>query len=500
MNLNLKRRDFLSMLSAGAASTALPGASASSEDKKRPNFIVIFADDLGYGDIEGFGNQQIKYQTPALKRMASEGVKLTQVYVPVPYCAPSRASLLTGRYPFRNGVVHNPCPDAGVNNIGLPESEITIAEALKPAGYATSCIGKWHLGHRRRFLPTNQGFDEYFGILYSNDMRPVQLVENETVYEYPAYQPTLTQRYTKRALDFIQRSHDAEKPFFLYLPHAMPHKPLAASEEFYSPKTPNDLYADVIRELDWSVDQVLDKVKQLGIDENTLILFLSDNGPWYGGDSGGLRGMKAHTWDGGLRVPFIAHWPGKIPSGTVHNTPAGTIDVFPTLLKLAGVDVPADREIDGVDIMPLLNGTNTDNPHEFLFALKGENLAMVRSGPWKLHLRSPGNPANRDDDWIDPRGPDGVTLLAQFEQSRPSEYPGTTAGVEPKSMMLFNLDKDPAETRDVSGAHPKVVERLKTYADKILSNWPKFETPDHFEGGLKRVKGGRMDFFEEYNQ
>lgn len=498
MHLNLNRRDFIGMMSSGMASAALPDAKIAGEKHKRPNFIVIFADDLGYGDIEGFGNHELKYQTPALRRMAAEGVKLTQVYVPVPYCAPSRASLLTGRYPFRNGVVHNPCPDAGVNNIGLPESEITIAEALKPAGYATSCIGKWHLGHRRRFLPTNQGFDEYFGILYSNDMRPVQLIENESVYEYPVYQPTLTRRYTERALDFIQRNHDNDKPFFLYLPHAMPHKPLAASEDFYTPETPNDLYADVIRELDWSIDQILDKVKQLGIDEDTLILFLSDNGPWYGGDTGGFRGMKAFTWDGGLRVPFIARWPGKIPAGTAHNTPAGSIDVFPTLLKLAGVECPSDREIDGVDIMPLLSGSNTAAPHEYLFALKGENLAMVRSGPWKLHLRSPGNLPNRGEDWVDPRGPDGVTLVAQFEQARPSNYPGETDGVEPKPMMLFNLESDPAETRDVSADHPEVVKRLKAYADEILSNWPKFESPDRFEGGLRRVKGGRMDFFDEY--
>ncbi|MBI1390346.1 MAG: sulfatase-like hydrolase/transferase [bacterium] len=501
MNLHANnRRDFIRTLGAGLAAAAFSNGNAYSQNAKRPNFIIILADDLGYGDIEGFGNSKIGYHTPALNRLASEGVKLTQVYVPVPYCAPSRASLLTGRYPFRNGVVHNPCPDAGVNNIGLPESEITIAEALKPAGYATCCIGKWHLGHRRRFLPTNQGFDEYFGILYSNDMRPVQLVENESVYEYPVYQPTLTRRYTERALDFIQRSHDAGDPFFLYLPHAMPHKPLAASEEFYTPETPDDLYADVIRELDWSVDRILEKVKSLGIDDDTMILFLSDNGPWYGGDTGGLRGMKALTWDGGLRVPFIGRWPGKIPAGSVQDAPAGTIDVFPTILKLAGVKLPHDREIDGVDIMPLLTGENTGAPHEYLFALKGVNLAMVRSGPWKLHLHSPGGIPNRGDDWIDPRGPDGVTLVAQFEQARPSEYPGKTAGVDPKPMILFNLDRDPAETRDVSSEHPDVVQRMKAYADKILANWPEFERPDQFEGGLRRVTGGRMDFFEEYNQ
>ncbi|MBD3266849.1 sulfatase-like hydrolase/transferase, partial [bacterium] len=278
MKKPIGRRNFLKMAGSAISSAALLQNRAFGQPAKKPNIIVIFADDLGYGDIEGFGSEKLPYQTPHLRRMASQGVKLSQVYVPVPYCAPSRATLLTGRYPFRHGMVHNPAPDAGINSIGLDPSEITIADALKKTGYATSCIGKWHLGHKPKYLPTRQGFDEYYGILYSNDMRPVQLVENEEVVEYPVIQPTLTKRYTERALNFIERSHEEEKPFFLYLPHAMPHKPLAASLDFYTPETKDDLYADVIRELDWSVGQILDKIKELNIDEDTFVMFLSDNG------------------------------------------------------------------------------------------------------------------------------------------------------------------------------------------------------------------------------
>ncbi|GAF81426.1 unnamed protein product, partial [marine sediment metagenome] len=313
------------------AGAILPGSPAWSRTNTKTNFILIFADDLGYGDISGFGLKQSPFETPNLDRMAAEGAKLTSFYVPTPYCAPSRATILTGRYPFRNGVPFNPAPDSGINDVGLPHSEITIAEALKDAGYTSTCIGKWHLGHTFHYLPRRQGFDEYFGILYSNDMRPVQLVENEKVVEYPVIQATLTKRYTQRALDFIERSFRRNRPFFLYLPHAMPHKPLAASEDFYTPDTPDDLYADVIRELDWSVGQILDKIKKLGLDSNTLVLFTSDNGPSYGGSTGGLRGMKGRTWEGGIRVPMIARWPGRIPAGNVNHSPAGSIDVFPTI-------------------------------------------------------------------------------------------------------------------------------------------------------------------------
>ncbi len=493
MDRNLSRRDFLGFMAGGIAASMLHNKTTWSGIRKKPNFVLIFADDLGYGDIRGFGLKESPVETPNLDRMAAEGAKLTSFYVPTPYCAPSRATILTGRYPFRNGVVHNPTPDMGINQVGLPNSEITIAEALKEAGYASICIGKWHLGHTMKFLPRRQGFDEYYGILYSNDMRPVQLVENEKVVEFPVVQATLTKRYTDRALDFIERSAKAERPFFLYLPHAMPHKPLAASEDFYTPETPGDLYADVIRELDFSVGRVFDKLKQLGLDDDTLVIFTSDNGPWYGGSTGGLRGMKARTWEGGLRVPMIARWPGKIPAGVVNNSPAGTIDILPTILKAAGVGIPSDRVIDGRNIWPLLTDAGAESPHEALFAMHGTNLMTVRSGKWRLHVRPPAPAPNRGDDWVDPRGPDGVTILAPYEQARPSQYPGVIGGDGPKNMILFDIEADPAEQHDLSKQHPDVVEHLKAIYDKTFAQVPKFEPPKRFKN-LRRIKGGDLNY------
>jgi uncharacterized sulfatase len=313
--------------------------------------------------------------------------------------------------------------------------------------------------------------------------------------EYPVIQATLTKRYTQRALDFIERCSKRNRPFFLYLPHAMPHKPLAASEDFYTPETPDDLYADVIRELDWSVGQILDKLKQLGLDDNTLVMFTSDNGPWYGGSTGGLRGMKAKTWEGGLRVPMIARWPGKIPAGIVNNSIAGTIDIFPTILKIAGVPVAKSRItiIDGKDIWPLLTSANAKSPHEAIFGMQGTNLTTIRSGKWRLHVRSPGRPPKRGNDWVDPRGPDGVTIIAPYEQARPSAYPGVIGGDEPKDMMLFDIEADPAEQHDVSKNHHDVVIRLKALYDKTLAQIPKFERPKRFKQ-LRRIRGGDLSY------
>lgn len=490
MDENINRRHFLKFITGSLAATMLPCGSSSGAASTKPNFILIFADDLGYGDIRGFGPKETSVETPNLERMAAEGAKLTSFYVPTPYCAPSRATILTGRYPFRNGVVYNPAPDAGINEVGLPLSEITIAEALNGSGYVSMCIGKWHLGHTPEYLPRRQGFDEYYGILYSNDMRPVQLVENEKVVEYPVVQATLTKRYTERALQFIENSVKSSRPFFLYLAHAMPHKPLAASEDFYTPQTPDDLYADVIRELDFSIGRVFEKLRQLGIDKDTFVIFTSDNGPWYGGSTGGLRGMKSKTWEGGLRVPMIARWPGRIPAGLINDSLAGTIDVLPTILNMAGVDIPKDRVIDGKDLWPLLTSPGAGNLHEAIFGMQGANLATLRSGKWRLHVRSPGpEPKRQEERWVDPRGPDGVTLLAPYEQAQPSAYPGVIGGDGPKNMMLFDIEADPSEQHDVSGQNPDVVERLKAIYDKTLAEVPKFKPPKSF-GGLRRIKGG----------
>ena len=475
-----------------AFATALLGG-AQEAPRQRPNFVLIFADDLGYGDLSSYG--ATAHRTPHLDRMAEEGVRLTDFYVPMPFCGPSRATLLTGRYPFRTGLIVNPTPDRGRNDIGLPPSEITIAEALKPLGYATAAIGKWHLGHVARYLPRTQGFDEYYGILYSNDMRPVQLVENETVAQYPVLQSELTRDYTDRAIDFIQRNQD--QPFFLYLPHAMPHKPLAASEDFYTPETPGDLYSDVMRELDWSVGRILATLRERGLDERTFVFFTSDNGATFGGWNGGLRAMKASTFDGGLRVPAIARWPGTIPPGRVLDQVAASIDIFPTIVKAAGAELPQDRVIDGRDLLPLLADRTDESPHEAIYAQGGEQLRLIRSGHWKLHVRAPRPGFRCLSDaagWKDFRGPDGLTIIAQFEQADPTDCPGVQTGPDPKPMMLFDMRTDRAEQRDVAASHPEVVARLKAAFDRIDA-----QAPREFPGGassptLLRLQGGALRY------
>jgi uncharacterized sulfatase len=473
---------------------------------EKPNVILIFADDLGYGDVGCF-NEACPFKTPHIDRMATEGARLTSFYVPTPFCAPSRGTILTGRYPFRHSVVRNPAPDAGESNFGLPASEVTIAEILKPLGYATAAIGKWHLGHKEQWLPRTQGFDEYFGILYSNDMFPVQLVRNESVVEYPVVQATLTERYTDRALRFIEENKD--RPFFLYLAHAMPHKPLATSDHFYAPETRDDLYADVIAELDDSVGRVLAKVKELALDDRTLVIFTSDNGPWYGGSTGGLRGMKGKTWEGGLRVPLIARMPGVIPPGVVNSSLAGTIDILPTVCRLAGVERPEENVIDGRDVLPLLQSAMAPSPHEAIYGMQGGSLATIRSGRWKLHVRSPGPsqfvnlPQEELAHWIDPRRPDGVALLAPYEQAKPNQHPGLTTGDNPKSGMLFDLESDPAEGRDVAANHPDVVKRLSELFAAMETQVPDFPAPNSdylfkFTPGqgrpLMRLIGGELRY------
>ena len=479
MTLTNRRQFLFSGLAAGASAAG-----------RSPNFIIILADDLGYGDLKCFGSST--NETPNLDRMAAEGVRFTDCYVPMPYCAPSRASLLTGRYPFRHGMWSNPAPDSGVD-IGLALSEITLAEALKPRGYASICIGKWHLGHTPEFLPRRQGFDEYYGIPYSNDMRPVQIVHNEEVVQYPVIQGHITRDYTRRALDFIGRNKN--NPFLLYLAHAMPHKPLAASEEFYSRK-PGGLYADVIRELDWSVGQVLGRLKELQLERDTVVVFLSDNGPWYGGSTGSFRGMKARPWEGGIRVPMIAQWPGRIPAGLVSKEICGIIDIFPTLCGLADVKLPADRVIDGKDILPLMTKPGAVSPHEAIYAMSGAKLHIIRSGKWKLHVRTPGASTSIDagPEWVDPRGPDGLTLIAPFEQARPSQYPGTQSGDAPKAMMLFDLAKDPSEQHDVAASNPEVVKRLYGMFEKLDVQVPDFPPIRPKWQGLRDIKGGDLKY------
>ncbi len=503
MQRKFSRREILSAVSSAAVAasgaTALSSFASASTRKQTgrpPNVVLIYADDLGYGDLSCYG--ATAHKTPRLDRMAAEGVRFTNAFVPTPYCAPSRCSLLTGRYPFRSGMVFNPAPDAGINSVGLPAEELTIAELLKKKGYATKCIGKWHLGHTEKFLPRTQGFDEYYGILYSNDMRPVQIIENDRVATYPVNQTTITRGYTNKAIDFIKRNQ--KKPFFLYLPHAMPHKPLAASEEFYTPETPHDLYSDVIRELDYECGRLFDTLKSLNLDSNTLVIFASDNGPWFGGNTAGLRGMKGSSFDGGLKVPFIARWPGHIPEGKTCQELIGVIDVLPTVCERAGVRVPDDRTIDGRDIWPLMTGEQEKTPHEALYSMSGAALATVRSGKWKLHVQQP-TPGfaymepEKAKDWIDPRGPDGVTLLGQFEQPDPSHYPGLRTGDAARPMMLFDMENDPGEQHDVSAKNAQVVTQLKTLFDKMNAQVPTINQPErHGAGGVQRLTGGSLQY------
>ena len=458
----------LLLLLAAVLSKAAPPAD-------RPNVVIILADDLGYGDLGCYGHP--KFKTPHIDRLAAAGARLTQFNCPAPYCAPTRASLMTGRYPFRCGMPENPAPDGqrgSENDLHLPASEITLAQLFKGAGYATGMVGKWHLGHAKpEWLPTHRGFDEYLGIPYSNDMRPVQLIEGDQRVEYPLVQANVTQRYTDRAIDFLKRNRSHS--FFLYLAHAMPHKPLAASEKFYK-KSGAGLYADVMAELDWSVGQVLTTLSELGLDEKTLVIFTSDNGAYFGGSTGGLRGMKASSYEGGFRVPCIARWPGKIPAGHINHSLAVMMDLFSTTLKAAHIAPPAGRVIDGRDIIPLFTSAAA-SPHDAILGQLGSNLLTIRDARWKLHVLPGQDPRAKLRDsgahWVDPRAPDGVTILAPFEQYKPSDHPGLTTGVAPAPMQLFDLQADPSEQHDVSAAHPETVARLRQLYDELTKDAPK---------------------------
>ena len=435
--------------------TSCTSKGSNSEKEQKPNVVIILADDLGYGDISCFGKPN--YKTPNIDNLAEHGVSCTGFYVPTPYCAPSRASLLTGRFPLRHGLIKNPTPDAGINDIGINADEITLGNVFQEAGYRTKCIGKWHLGHKPEYFPVKHGFDEYYGILYSNDMRPVQIVENMDTVEYPVDQRLLTQKYTRKAIEFITANKD--KPFFLHLCHAMPHKPLAASEMFYTPETPYDLYADVIRELDWSVGEIMNTLKSLKILDNTIVIFMSDNGPWYGGSTGGFKGMKATTWEGGIRVPFIISYPEVLPENLKVEVPCWSPDLFPTLLSLTNVSNTSQNILDGKDITEILKGNQT--VHDPVFSMHNNQLMSVRKGDWKLFVHNPGYFKKIDlSKWKNSRAPDGKTILAPKEQATPAQYPGIIPTKTENDIQLYNLRNDPTESNDLSNVNPEKVKEL----------------------------------------
>jgi arylsulfatase A-like enzyme len=416
-----------------------------------PNIVLIYCDDLGYADVGCFGAKG--WKTPNLDQMAQEGVRCTDFHTAAAVCSASRAALLTGCYPQRVGILGALGPNA---KHGIADSEKLLPELLKKQGYATAIFGKWHLGHHPEFLPLRHGFDKYFGLPYSNDMwpnhptsktyPPLPLIDGETTIETNPDQSQLTTWYTERAVKFIEEHR--KEPFFVYVPHNMPHVPLFVSDKFKG-KSEQGLYGDVIMEIDWSVGQILATLKRLNLDDNTLVMFSSDNGPWlsYGshaGSAGIYREGKGTTWEGGQREPFIARWPGKIPAGKTCDEFCATIDIMPTCVKLAGGSVPDDRIIDGKDIWPLLTEAGAKSPHDVFYYYWDTGLDAIRSGEWKLHF------------------PHAYRSLqgAPGKDGMPNGY------VQAKTeLALYNLQSDPSEKTNVAAEHPDVVARLQKLAE-----------------------------------
>jgi arylsulfatase A-like enzyme len=435
-----------------------PLATIAAQPERRPNVVIIYADDLGWGDLGCYGHPTIR--TPHLDRMAAEGMRFTEFYSAAEVCTPSRAALLTGRYPIRSGMCHDQFRVLRARSLGrLPDDEVTLAELLKARGYATTVIGKWHLGewsNNPDGHPTRHGFDHVFGIPHSNDMNPTSatpkgatsrldqdpawwnaaLYRGREVVERPADQTTLTARYAAEACQFIRDRK--QQPFFLYFAHTFPHVPLFASKRFRE-KSAAGLYGDVVEELDWSVGEVLGTLRREGLAENTLVFFSSDNGPWLimgqaGGSAGLLRDGKGSTWEGGMRVPGIAWWPGRIPAGVVQHEMSATMDLFVTCAKLAGAEPPSDRPIDGVDIAPLLLNRGPIERGVYVY-YRGSTLYAARLGPWKAHfITRPGYGA---------------------EQPASHDPP-----------LLFHLRRDPSEKYNVAAQNPAVVAEIAAAVER----------------------------------
>jgi arylsulfatase A-like enzyme len=422
----------------------------------KPNIVLIFIDDMGYADIGPFGNAQVR--TPNLDKFASEGMKFTSFYA-TPVCSMSRACMMTGCYNVRVSIPGVLFPR---HDIGLNPDEITLAEIVKQKGYATCAIGKWHLGHHPKFLPTRQGFDHYFGLPYSNDMGasrkanpPLPLFNDEKVIETEPDQSQLTRRYTEETVQFI-RAHQAG-PFFVYLPHTMIHAPLAASAAFKD-KSKLGFLGDAIEEIDWSVGQIMATLKELKLDDNTLVIFTSDNGPAHR-PAPPFRGNKGTSFEGGVREPCIMRWPGKIPAGTTCPQIAGNIDMLPTFAKLIGVEPPTDRVIDGRDITSLMFNPKAGPVRDTHLYFGGNKLAAIRQGDWKLFLNTPGDATQAESD---------------AEDGKKAKKAGAKKKGDTSPPGLYDLARDAGETKDVAAAHPDIVARLREEAKKreaeILQN------------------------------
>jgi arylsulfatase A-like enzyme len=445
--MRTSRREFLRGFAAGAGALALgPELLRAAAGQRKPNFIIVFTDDQGYQDLGCFGSPDIK--TPHIDRMAAEGMKLTDFYVAAPVCSPSRAALLTGCYPMRIGFTFGALWP-GISR-GLHPDEITIADLLKRQGYATTCIGKWHVGGPHRpYMPTSRGFDSFFGMVASNDYPRTPLYRGLEVIEKKPDQSLLTQRYTQEAIQFIKANR--KRSFFLYLPHTMPHVPLSASEKFRG-KSKRGPYGDAVEEIDWSTGEILKTLKDIGVDDNTLVVFTSDNGPWLskgrdGGSAAPWVGGKFKFTEGGQRVPCVMRWPGTIPAGRVCSEVASAMDFFVTFAALAGAKLPDDRVIDGKDIRPLMTArSGAVSPYAACgFFYHHKRFRPVRRGKWKYA-----------DVWGSDR--------------------------------LFDLSTLEHEKKNLAKAHPEIAAELKALSE---AKWREIQKNSRPIGDLELSKGGR---------